>query len=98
MAAYVIRRVLANIIILFGIVFVVFAIARLSPIDPVKYVLQTTGRNVGDVDPVEYAKMRHQLGLDKPILVQFVYYVRDLAHANFGKSIINPGRSVREIL
>lgn len=98
MAAYVIRRLLANIVILFGIVFVVFAIARLSPIDPVKYVLQTTGRNVGDVDPVEYAKMRHQLGLDRPILVQFGLYLRDLSHLNFGKSIINPGRSVGEIL
>jgi peptide/nickel transport system permease protein len=87
-----------NALILVGILFGVFSVARLSPIDPVRYVLATSGRSVGNVDPVEYAAMRHRLGLDRPILVQFVDYVRDVAHGDFGESVINPGRSVSAIL
>jgi ABC-type dipeptide/oligopeptide/nickel transport system permease component len=98
MLAYVIRRILYNLLILFGIIFVVFAIARLSPIDPVKYVLQQSGRAVGDVDPVEYARMRNQLGLDRPILVQFADYLGDLLRGDLGVSIVNQGRKVSDIL
>lgn len=98
MLAYVIRRILYNLLILFGIIFMVFAIARLSPIDPVKYVLQQSGRAVGDVDPVEYARMRNQLGLDRPILVQFVDYLGDLLRGDLGVSIVNQGRKVSDIL
>lgn len=98
MLRYVLRRIAYNVLILFGILFVVFAVARLSPVDPVRYVLATSGRSFGNVDPVEYAAMRHRLGLDRPIPVQFVDYVRNAAHGNFGESIINPGRSVGAIL
>ena len=98
MLAYVIRRILYNVLILFGITFMVFAVARLSPIDPVKYVLMQSGRAVGDVDPVEYARLRQQLGLDRPILVQFVDYMGDLSRGDLGVSIVNQGRKVSDIL
>ena len=98
MLAYVIRRLLYNLLILFGITFVVFAVARLSPIDPVKYVLQQSGRAVGDVDPVEYARLRQQLGLDRPIPVQFADYLGDLSRGDLGVSIVNQGRKVSDIL
>jgi len=98
MIAYLIRRILYSIIVILCVLFLVFAVARLSPVDPVKYVLQQSGRNVGDVNPVEYANMRHQLGLDKPILVQFGIYVVQVLHGDFGQSIINRGRSVSDIM
>ena len=98
MIAYLIRRILYSIIVILCVLFLVFAVARLSPVDPVKYVLQQSGRNVGDVNPVEYANMRHQLGLDKPILVQFGIYVVQVLHGDFGESIINRGRSVSDIM
>ena len=98
MLAYIIRRVLYSILVIVGVLFTVFAVARLSPVDPVKYVLQQSGRNVGDVDPVEYANMRRQLGLDRPILTQFVAYVGDVARGDFGKSIIQRGRPVSDIM
>ena len=98
MIAYLIRRILYSIVVILCVLFLVFAVARLSPVDPVKYVLQQSGRNVGDVNPVEYANMRHQLGLDKPILVQFGLYVVQVLHGDFGQSIINRGRSVSDIM
>jgi len=98
MLGYIVRRLLYSIVVIIGVLFTVFAVARLSPVDPVKYVLQQSGRNVGDVNPVEYANMRHQLGLDKPILVQFATYVGGVLHGDFGKSIVNPGRKVSDIM
>ncbi len=98
MIVYLIRRILYSILVIVGVVFLVFTVARLSPVDPVKYVLQQSGRNVGDVDPVEYANMRRQLGLDRPILVQFGDYLGHVARGDFGQSIVNRGRSVNEIL
>ncbi len=98
MIGYIVRRVLYSIIVIFGVMFTVFAVARLSPIDPVKYVLMQSGRSPGDVDPVEYAQMRHSLGLDRPILIQFVDYVGAVLHGDFGTSIINQGRTVRDIM
>jgi len=98
MIAYLIRRILYSIIVILCVLFLVFAVARLSPVDPVKYVLQQSGRSVGDVNPVEYANLRHQLGLDKPILVQFGIYVTQVLHGDFGQSIINRGRSVSDIM
>ncbi|HET7037387.1 MAG TPA: ABC transporter permease [Thermomicrobiaceae bacterium] len=98
MIGYIIRRVLYSIIVIIGVLFTVFAVARLSPVDPVKYVLIQSGRNPGDIDPVEYAQMRHSLGLDRPIMVQFVDYVGQVLHGDFGTSIVNQGRTVRDIM
>lgn len=98
MLVYVLRRVLYSLIVIFGVLFTVFAVARLTPVDPVKYVLLQSGRTPGSIDPVQYAQMRHQLGLDKPILVQFVLYVGDILHGDFGTSIINQGRTVGDIM
>lgn len=98
MLAYIIRRVAYSVVVIIGVLFTVFTVARLTPVDPVKYVLQQSGRVVGDVDPVEYAAMRHQLGLDRPIPVQFAAYVGGVAHGDFGTSIVNPGRKVSDIM
>ena len=98
MRAYVIRRVIYSILVILGVLFLVFAVARLSPVDPVKYVLLQSGRTPGSIDPVEYEQMRHALGLDQPIPVQFVVYVNNVLHGDFGTSIINQGRSVGDIM
>ena len=41
--------------------------------------------------------IRHDLGLDKPLVTQFFYYLRDLSHGNLGTSI-GTGRPVMEEL
>lgn len=98
MFVYVIRRVLSSIVVTVGVFLTVFVLVRLTPLDPVRYLLQQSGRNAGFIDPVEYAALRHQLGLDQPVQVQFVSYVNGVLHGDFGMSIINPGRRVSDIL
>ena len=59
-----------------------FFLFRVLPGDPV----QTMTRGQVNVTPQQIAAMRARLGLDKPLAVQFVDYLRDLLHGDFGTS------------
>jgi len=67
------------IIILLSIIFIVL---RVMPGDPVLAML-------GDKAPMQQVEaMRHQLGLDRPLYIQFLDYVSNLARGDFGNSLI----------
>lgn len=80
MATYILRRVLLSIPVLFGILFATFVLGRVIPGDPCRAIL---GEKATDVVCDEFI---HRHGLDKPILVQFVYYVSEIAQGDFGRS------------
>ena len=91
MTQFVIRRLLASIPALFGVIFVVFAVARLLPGDPCIAALgeRATGPICDDFN--------QRYGLNEPIPVQFVLYLGQLARFDLGDSIAQ-GRPVSEIL
>jgi len=66
-----------------GVTLLTFAMIRLIPGDPILLIF---GERT--VDEAVYNQMKAELGLDKPILVQYGYYLADMARGNFGKSII----------
>jgi len=63
---------------LFGLLLVTFALSALSPVDRV---LQIVGDHASQST---YDQVRHQLGLDQPLPVQFWHYVVNLAHGDLG--------------
>jgi len=65
-----------------GLMFITFIIGRVMPIDPV---LAIVGEQA---TKSTYDAAYEQLGLDKPIIVQFAYYVWDVLHGDFGKSLL----------
>jgi peptide/nickel transport system permease protein len=77
---YIIRRLVITIPILFAVVFLVFLLARVLPGDPC---LASLGDRATDV---QRAQCRIRFGLDQPIPVQFLGYLRDLAAGDFGNS------------
>jgi len=81
MLGYAIKRLLSAIPVIFGILVVTFSLARLIPGDPCKSIL---GDKASATTCAEF--VRHY-GLDQPIPVQFLYYLRDIAQGNFGNSI-----------
>ncbi len=91
MLRFVLRRLLLTIPVLFGIVFVVFALARLLPGDPCVAALQERA------NPATCATFNARYGLDQPIPAQFWIYLTDLGHGNLGDSI-SQGRAVSDIL
>lgn len=80
MLTYFLRRAARAVLTLIGISIVVFVIARLSG-DPS---LQLAPE---DATPAELAQIRAELGLDKPIPVQYLVFVERVAHGEFGNSI-----------
>jgi peptide/nickel transport system permease protein len=68
-------------ITLVGLAALTFFIGRVMPIDPV---IALIGEQA---DQQTYKAVYAQLGLDKPLPVQFLYYLRDIATGNFGVAI-----------
>jgi peptide/nickel transport system permease protein len=78
-------------ITLFGLVLVTFLIGRVMPIDPVIAI-------VGDHAPPDVIdKVRGELGLDRPLLVQFAIYLRNLVHGDLGRSVMTSNTVVADI-
>lgn len=88
MIKYAIRRILASLPVLFGVLLVTFALARAIPGDPCKAML---GEKATD-EVCE--RFNREKGFDKPILVQFGIYMNELAHGDFGDSIRLDRKSV----
>lgn len=66
-----------------GLLFVTFIIGRVMPIDPV---LAVVGERASQET---YDAAYEAMGLDRPLLVQFGYYIRDVLHGDFGDSLLN---------
>ncbi len=81
MTRFIVRRLLVTIPVLFGIVFIVFALARLVPGDPCRAVL---GERATDAVCDDFIR---RYGLDQPIPIQFGIYLGQLASGDLGDSI-----------
>jgi len=89
---YLLKRVLSLIPILFGISILVFAILHLVPGDPVSIMLGT------EATEESVAVLRAQLGLDQPILLQYLHWAGRLLHGDFGVSVHTGKEILPEIL
>jgi peptide/nickel transport system permease protein len=90
--AYVIRRLLLTIPVLFAIVTLVFAIRPLVPGDPVEIMFFGQSANQEVI-----ANIRAQLGLDKSIPEQYLLYVGNVLRGDLGTSITTRQPVVEEI-
>jgi peptide/nickel transport system permease protein len=93
MTAYIIRRVLWGIVLLFLVSALTFFFFYIFPsADPA---ILRAGRNAS---PANIAYIRHELGLDKPIYTQFFDYMKGIIlHGNFGYSYYS-GQSVLSLI
>jgi peptide/nickel transport system permease protein len=80
---FIVRRVLSAIPVLFGLSIVLFVFVHLLPGDPATALL---GQHA---TPEITARIRAQLGLDKPLYEQYLNYMIQLAHGDFGTSILD---------
>jgi ABC-type dipeptide/oligopeptide/nickel transport system permease component len=79
---YVVRRILQSIPILFIVLTMVFVIARILPGDPAVAAL-------GDYASKEaVTALQEKMGLNAPIWIQYLRFLRDLCQGNLGKSMI----------
>lgn len=86
MAKFILKRTLMLIPTLWIIITIVFVLLRVVPGTPVIAMLQDKGLDV-TLENVE--AMEEELGLNDPILVQYVRYVKDIVTGNWGESYRN---------
>lgn len=77
---------------LVGLLLITFALSALSPVDRV---LQIVGDHASQAT---YEQVRHQLGLDKPLPVQFWHYLTQLAHGDLGTASATGQPVLRDLL
>jgi ABC-type dipeptide/oligopeptide/nickel transport system permease component len=85
---YVVRKILAAVPVLLGASLLAFLILQLAPGDPARLV---AGEQASE-DDVQV--IRHKLGLDQPLYIQYVRFLESVAAGDLGRSI-RTGRAVR---
>lgn len=81
MLNYTVQRLIQAAIAIFGVLTIVFVIMHLSG-DPTLLLVPQ------DASAQMIADLRHQLGFDQPIWVQYLQYLKGLAHFDFGISVV----------
>ena len=98
--AYVRRRLVTLIPVIFGVTFFAFLMLHLVPVDPVVLILEggpTTAGPQIQVTQETYDSMRRQLGLDRPLLVQYGRFLGRIARGDLGQSFVTK-RNVSEMI
>ena len=91
MTAYLLRRLAQTIPLALLVATLVFSLIHLIPGDPVEMMLGERAQRA-DVE-----SLRHELGLDRPLRVQYLGFLRGLVRADLGRSL-HYGEPVSEVL
>jgi peptide/nickel transport system permease protein len=92
MIRFIFRRIVLGIIVLVGVSLITFFIARVIPSEP-------AARWIGPRATAEQIKAaKIELGLDKPIAIQYIHYVKGLFSGDFGVSITSHQSVLKELL
>lgn len=92
MTAYILRRLTLMVPVIVLVSIIVFILVRLMPGDAVALMLEESA------DPEAAQEMRRQLGLDEPIPIQYLYWVRDALQADLGTSLWTGNAVLSEIV
>lgn len=86
MLAFIFRRMAAAVAMLLVIATIIFSLLIIVPGDPAELLLSTGG---GSATPEAIANLHATMGLDQPVMTQYVDFIADTVQLNFGTSIID---------
>ena len=89
MITYVIRRLLMALVVLVLVSVVVFGAMRLLPGDPIRLIMAQS--EIIAMDETALQNLRHEFGLDRPVIVQYFSWVGGVLKGDFGTSIMSRG-------
>ena len=81
MARYIFRRLITGVLVVLCVTIIIFGIMQAMPADPVELLAGPR------VSADKIAEMKARWGLDKPVPVQYLYWLRNILHGDFGTSI-----------
>ena len=94
LGSYLIRRFFLMLLTLFGISVLVFTMLRVVPGNIADILFDAAGM----IDTAEKGKLEKELGLDRPIAVQYAQWIGGLAHGDLGYSYVSEKPALDEIL
>ena len=94
MAKYILKRLLAMIPVLLAVTFLMFFLSSMSAGDPARVMAE---KIYGHPTPDEVELVRHREGLDKPFPIQYLNWLKNVVHGDFGESY-STGRPAAEEL
>ncbi|MCG2670225.1 ABC transporter permease [Bradyrhizobium sp. GCM10023182] len=94
MFAYLVRRLLLMLVTLIGISIVIFFLLRIVPGNIVDILFAAAGY----VDPADKVDLEKQLGIDQPLVVQYLHWIGGLLHGDLGYSYVSEKPALQEIL
>ncbi|MFQ5989636.1 MAG: ABC transporter permease [Candidatus Methylomirabilales bacterium] len=80
MLSYLAYRFVQGILVLVGLSILIFFLSRLAPGDPVRLLLPE------EAPASEIQRIRHELGLDRPLYIQYLLYMKGLSQGKLGLS------------
>ncbi len=92
MGKYLLKRLLTVIPVFLGITMLVYFMSSLAPGSPIELLMADPFATAADIE-----KKRHELGLDQPVAVQYLLWLKELLRGNFGISYRTYG-SVLELV
>ncbi|WP_117213503.1 ABC transporter permease [Allorhizocola rhizosphaerae] len=88
----IVKRLLTGVLVMWGAASLIFLIVRVAPGDPVTILLGT------DASAEQIAELTASLGLDRPLLSQYLTYLTDVARLDFGRSYLLGQPAMPEVL
>ncbi len=82
---YILTRLLHSIPLILFVMAINFLIIHAAPGDPITYLYGSSA----EVSPEQMHKLREELGLTRPLYIQYVLYLRQLVRGDLGFSVIN---------
>lgn len=86
MTAYIIRRLLWMVPLLFGVSVISFALLKAAPGDPVSAILASAAREGGGMTAEDRQRLREQYGLNDPAYIQYFRWLGEVSSGNLGES------------
>ena len=90
MGTYIVRRILQMILVLIIITIIVFLMVRLLPGDPI--LMYLTSSDLEEITQEQVDIIRHDLGLDRSLFVQYFDWIGGVITGDLGTSIIHRGK------
>jgi peptide/nickel transport system permease protein len=95
MTSYIIRRLLHAALVVLIVSLLVFLLMRLLPGDPI--LMYVASGDLQSFSQEQVSQLRHEFGMDKPLIVQYFDWLRGALHGDLGKSILNRYDVLQEI-
>jgi peptide/nickel transport system permease protein len=95
MKTYILRRIIQAIFVLLIVTLIVFILVRLLPGDPILMIVSQS--ELTETSLEEIARLRHQYGLDRSLMIQYIDWLADIVRGDFGNSMVLREPVIKEI-